>query len=172
MFFHAFWHTTFHHASITCCSIPGSVHLNSVKATLSRINQLQRIVSKYRIFQPLISIKGNMRTIFCYHAERCRLIQWNSLAQSDSILIVILGSSQSGLNVYRCAFTGISGCSVENGNCSQLCFPMGSMHVKCSCAMGYELAADGKTCNSAETFLVYSTASGLFSRIDFNRLVK
>lgn len=74
VFFHAFCHTTFHHASITCCSIPGLVHLNLVKATLSRINQLQRIVSKDCIFQPLISIKGNMRTIFCCHAGRCKLI--------------------------------------------------------------------------------------------------
>ena len=55
---------------------------------------------------------------------------------------------------------GASGCSVNNGNCTQLCFPLGSLSVRCACAMGFELAADGKTCKSVDTFLIYSTATG------------
>ncbi|XP_068751456.1 low-density lipoprotein receptor-related protein 1-like isoform X2 [Montipora capricornis] len=54
---------------------------------------------------------------------------------------------------------GSSGCTINNGNCTQLCFPLGSMSIKCACAMGYQLASDGKTCESIDKFLIYSTAT-------------
>lgn len=59
-----------------------------------------------------------------------------------------------------CFVLGSSGCTFNNGNCTQLCFPLGSMSVKCACAIGYHLLADGKTCDSIHTFLIYSTSAG------------
>ena len=49
---------------------------------------------------------------------------------------------------------------MNNGNCTQLCLPLGSTSVSCACAMGFALASDGNTCESVDTFLIYSTATG------------
>ena len=49
---------------------------------------------------------------------------------------------------------------MNNGNCTQLCLPLGSKSLRCACAMGFALASDGKTCQSVDTFLIYSTATG------------
>lgn len=45
-------------------------------------------------------------------------------------------------------------CSINNGNCSHLCFNKPT-HYVCSCPLGLELGKDKRTCIEPEAFLVY-----------------
>ena len=44
-------------------------------------------------------------------------------------------------------YLGSNGCSGSNGGCQQLCLPHNLGH-SCLCTAGFELGADGRTCNS------------------------
>ena len=51
-------------------------------------------------------------------------------------------------NTFFYAFKGALAdlCQLDNGGCSQVCYNLCNLKVKCSCWPGYTLAYDGKTC--------------------------
>uniref|UniRef100_A0A8C7X7I9 Low density lipoprotein receptor-related protein 1Bb n=1 Tax=Oryzias sinensis TaxID=183150 RepID=A0A8C7X7I9_9TELE len=52
-------------------------------------------------------------------------------------------------------------CQVNNGGCSQLCFPTSETTRSCSCTLGYNLRSDRTTCEGVDSFLMYSIHEGI-----------
>uniref|UniRef100_A0A6Q2Z9X6 EGF-like domain-containing protein n=1 Tax=Esox lucius TaxID=8010 RepID=A0A6Q2Z9X6_ESOLU len=52
-------------------------------------------------------------------------------------------------------------CQVDNGGCSQLCFPTSENTRSCSCTVGYNLRTDRVSCEGIESFLIYSVHEGV-----------
>ncbi|XP_071823394.1 prolow-density lipoprotein receptor-related protein 1-like isoform X3 [Apostichopus japonicus] len=58
----------------------------------------------------------------------------------------------------------VNECSINNGGCSQLCFPIptGDTSRACACTAGYSvLETDGTTCVGVEKFVMFSTLSSI-----------
>lgn len=69
----------------------------------------------------------------------------------------------SALRVYNASSQfGANACSINNGDCSQLCIPTNSTHRTCKCTMGYSLNALNETeCSSKDLFLIFSNNLGM-----------
>lgn len=69
----------------------------------------------------------------------------------------------SALRVYNASSqVGTNACSVNNGDCSQLCIPTNATHRTCKCTMGYSLSPVNKTeCFGKDLFLIYSNNLGM-----------
>uniref|UniRef100_A0A669BG50 LDL receptor related protein 1B n=1 Tax=Oreochromis niloticus TaxID=8128 RepID=A0A669BG50_ORENI len=52
-------------------------------------------------------------------------------------------------------------CQVNNGGCSQLCFPTSENTRSCSCTVGYNLRSDRTSCEGVDSFLMYSIHEGI-----------
>jgi low density lipoprotein receptor-related protein 5/6 len=62
-----------------------------------------------------------------------------------------------GLKAIRLGNTsGTNLCSINNGDCSQLCFYRHNKTKTCACQLGYELTRDRRTCVKPNTFLLYT----------------
>ncbi|XP_044106639.1 coagulation factor X-like isoform X2 [Neovison vison] len=102
---------------------------------------------------------------------------WNKYADGDqceSSPCQNEGRCKDGLGEYTCAcLEGYEGkncelsmrklCSVDNGGCEQFCREEQSS-VVCSCASGYVLADNGKSCVSTEPFPCGKTTTGRSKR--------
>lgn len=60
--------------------------------------------------------------------------------------------------------SGTNPCQVNNGGCSQLCFPTSENTRSCSCTVGYNLRSDRTSCEGKKCFKVHITFS---ERLDF-----
>eukprot|EP00079_Xenopus_tropicalis_P012610 XP_002939758.2 PREDICTED: prolow-density lipoprotein receptor-related protein 1 [Xenopus tropicalis] len=56
---------------------------------------------------------------------------------------------------------GTNNCSVNNGDCSQLCLPTSETTRSCMCTAGYSLKSGQKTCEGVGSFLLYSVHEGI-----------
>ncbi|XP_043939564.1 prolow-density lipoprotein receptor-related protein 1 [Protopterus annectens] len=56
---------------------------------------------------------------------------------------------------------GANPCSVNNGNCSQLCLPTSETTRSCMCTAGYSLISGQQSCEGVGSFLLYSVHEGL-----------
>uniref|UniRef100_A0A8K9XGV9 EGF-like domain-containing protein n=1 Tax=Oncorhynchus mykiss TaxID=8022 RepID=A0A8K9XGV9_ONCMY len=78
---------------------------------------------------------------------------------------VVLRNKTSGvvhMKVYdREGQRGRNPCQVNNGGCSQLCFPTSENTRSCSCTVGYSLRTDRMSCEGIESFLMYSIHEGI-----------
>ncbi|KAM4699918.1 prolow-density lipoprotein receptor-related protein 1 isoform 2-T2 [Discoglossus pictus] len=57
--------------------------------------------------------------------------------------------------------TGTNKCSVNNGDCSQLCLPTSENTRSCMCTAGYSLKSGQKSCEGVGSFLLYSVHEGI-----------
>ena len=67
------------------------------------------------------------------------------------------------LKVYNASTqVGTNACSINNGNCSQLCVPMNSTNRACKCTMGYSINPSNEVeCLGKDTFLILSYNLGM-----------
>ncbi|KAL7989902.1 hypothetical protein Chor_012568 [Crotalus horridus] len=56
---------------------------------------------------------------------------------------------------------GINPCSVNNGECSQLCLPTSDTTRSCMCTAGYSLKSGQQSCEGVGSFLLYSVHEGI-----------
>ncbi|CAH2224426.1 prolow-density lipo receptor-related 1 [Pelobates cultripes] len=56
---------------------------------------------------------------------------------------------------------GTNNCSVNNGDCSQLCLPTSATTRTCMCTAGYSLRSGQQTCEGVGSFLLYSVHEGI-----------
>ncbi|KAG8452515.1 hypothetical protein GDO86_004341 [Hymenochirus boettgeri] len=56
---------------------------------------------------------------------------------------------------------GTNNCSVNNGDCSQLCLPTSEYTRTCMCTAGYSLKSGQHTCEGVGSFLLYSVHEGI-----------
>uniref|UniRef100_A0A672YZS6 EGF-like domain-containing protein n=1 Tax=Sphaeramia orbicularis TaxID=375764 RepID=A0A672YZS6_9TELE len=56
---------------------------------------------------------------------------------------------------------GRNPCQINNGGCSQLCFPTSENTRSCSCTVGYNLRSDRMSCEGVDSFLMYSIHEGI-----------
>ncbi|XP_075055508.1 prolow-density lipoprotein receptor-related protein 1 [Mixophyes fleayi] len=56
---------------------------------------------------------------------------------------------------------GTNNCSVNNGDCSQLCLPTSPTTRSCMCTAGYSLRSGQQTCEGVGSFLLYSVHEGI-----------
>ncbi|XP_071495091.1 low-density lipoprotein receptor-related protein 1-like [Diadema antillarum] len=73
-------------------------------------------------------------------------------------MLTNVGLSIKDIHVYstkRQPGSSLNPCSVNNGNCSQLCFYLGGTNHTCACAHG-TVAEDGRNCEEHEAYMLYS----------------
>ena len=58
-------------------------------------------------------------------------------------------------------------CQLNNGGCSQVCYNLCNLKVKCGCWPGYTLAYDGKTCTGKKSYRSFLFLLFLFSSFFF-----
>ncbi|XP_043929607.1 low-density lipoprotein receptor-related protein 1B, partial [Protopterus annectens] len=56
---------------------------------------------------------------------------------------------------------GTNRCTVNNGDCTQLCLPTSEVSRTCLCTVGYNLKRDRKSCQGVESFVMYSVHEGI-----------
>ncbi|XP_066473947.1 prolow-density lipoprotein receptor-related protein 1 [Tiliqua scincoides] len=56
---------------------------------------------------------------------------------------------------------GTNPCSVNNGDCSQLCLPTSESTRSCMCTAGYSLKSEQQSCEGVGSFLLYSVHEGI-----------
>ncbi|XP_048343554.1 LOW QUALITY PROTEIN: prolow-density lipoprotein receptor-related protein 1 [Sphaerodactylus townsendi] len=56
---------------------------------------------------------------------------------------------------------GTNPCSVNNGDCSQLCLPISENARSCMCTAGYSLKSEQQSCEGVGSFLLYSVHEGI-----------
>uniref|UniRef100_A0A8C5NES4 EGF-like domain-containing protein n=1 Tax=Gouania willdenowi TaxID=441366 RepID=A0A8C5NES4_GOUWI len=56
---------------------------------------------------------------------------------------------------------GQNPCQLNNGGCSQLCFPTSESTRSCFCTVGYNLRSDRSSCEGVDSFLMYSIHEGI-----------
>ncbi|ETE71786.1 Low-density lipoprotein receptor-related protein 1, partial [Ophiophagus hannah] len=56
---------------------------------------------------------------------------------------------------------GVNPCSVNNGECSQLCLPTSDTTRSCMCTAGYSLKSGQQSCEGVGSFLLYSVHEGI-----------
>uniref|UniRef100_A0A8C5HWA1 EGF-like domain-containing protein n=1 Tax=Gouania willdenowi TaxID=441366 RepID=A0A8C5HWA1_GOUWI len=56
---------------------------------------------------------------------------------------------------------GKNPCQLNNGGCSQLCFPTSESTRSCFCTVGYNLRSDRSSCEGVDSFLMYSIHEGI-----------
>uniref|UniRef100_A0A670IUS4 LDL receptor related protein 1 n=1 Tax=Podarcis muralis TaxID=64176 RepID=A0A670IUS4_PODMU len=56
---------------------------------------------------------------------------------------------------------GTNPCSVNNGDCSQLCLPTSETTRSCMCTAGYSLKSGQQSCEGVGSFLLYSVHEGI-----------
>uniref|UniRef100_A0A8C4Z0G3 EGF-like domain-containing protein n=1 Tax=Gadus morhua TaxID=8049 RepID=A0A8C4Z0G3_GADMO len=57
--------------------------------------------------------------------------------------------------------TGTNRCSINNGDCSQLCLPTSAVSRACMCTAGYSLRSGQQSCEGVGSFLLYSVHEGI-----------
>ncbi|KAJ8403984.1 hypothetical protein AAFF_G00343340 [Aldrovandia affinis] len=57
--------------------------------------------------------------------------------------------------------TGTNLCSINNGDCSQLCLPTSPSTRACMCTAGYSLRSGQRSCEGVGSFLLYSVHEGI-----------
>ncbi|CAL8335883.1 unnamed protein product [Lota lota] len=57
--------------------------------------------------------------------------------------------------------TGTNLCSINNGECSQLCLPTSPVTRACMCTAGYSLRSGQQSCEGVGSFLLYSVHEGI-----------
>uniref|UniRef100_A0A8K9V081 EGF-like domain-containing protein n=1 Tax=Oncorhynchus mykiss TaxID=8022 RepID=A0A8K9V081_ONCMY len=91
--------------------------------------------------------------------------QLGTVNKRDGRTPVVLRNKTSGvvyMKVYdREGQRGRNPCQVNNGGCSQLCFPTSENTRSCSCTVGYNLRTDRMSCEGIESFLMYSIHEGI-----------
>ncbi|KAG7252191.1 hypothetical protein CRUP_006530, partial [Coryphaenoides rupestris] len=94
--------------------------------------------------------------------ESAQLVLGNN---RDGRNLVVLRNKTSGvvhIKVYdREGQQGRNLCQVNNGGCSQLCFPTSENSRSCSCTVGYNLRTDRMSCEGVDSFLMYSIHKGI-----------
>ncbi|KAI4806135.1 hypothetical protein KUCAC02_010715 [Chaenocephalus aceratus] len=91
--------------------------------------------------------------------------QLGTVTKRDGRNPVILRNKTSGvvhMKVYdREGQKGRNQCQINNGGCSQLCFPTSENTRSCSCTVGYNLRSDRMSCEGVDSFLMYSIHEGI-----------
>uniref|UniRef100_A0AAV2K5L6 EGF-like domain-containing protein n=1 Tax=Knipowitschia caucasica TaxID=637954 RepID=A0AAV2K5L6_KNICA len=91
--------------------------------------------------------------------------QLGTVTKRDGRNPVVLRNKTSGvvhMKVYdREGQKGRNPCQVNNGGCSQLCFPTSENSRSCSCTVGYNLRSDRMSCEGVDSFLMYSIHEGI-----------
>ncbi|XP_078716677.1 prolow-density lipoprotein receptor-related protein 1-like isoform X3 [Lampetra fluviatilis] len=92
--------------------------------------------------------------------------QLGTCSKRDGSNAVVLRNSTANvmhLRVYdRDLQKGTNPCSVNNGNCAQLCLPSSETVRTCRCTAGYNLQADQRNCEAGiGAFLLYSVHEGI-----------
>ncbi|MEQ2283123.1 Low-density lipoprotein receptor- protein 1B [Ameca splendens] len=91
--------------------------------------------------------------------------QLGTVTKRDGRNFVVLRNKTSGvvhIKVYdREGQKGRNPCQVNNGGCSQLCFPTSENTRSCSCTVGYNLRSDRSSCEGVDSFLLYSIHEGI-----------
>uniref|UniRef100_A0A8C7IEQ3 EGF-like domain-containing protein n=1 Tax=Oncorhynchus kisutch TaxID=8019 RepID=A0A8C7IEQ3_ONCKI len=91
--------------------------------------------------------------------------QLGTVNKRDGRTPVVLRNKTSGvvyMKVYdREGQRGRNPCQVNNGGCSQLCFPTSENTRSCSCTVGYNLRTDRMSCEGIESLLMYSIHEGI-----------
>uniref|UniRef100_A0AAX7U7X7 EGF-like domain-containing protein n=1 Tax=Astatotilapia calliptera TaxID=8154 RepID=A0AAX7U7X7_ASTCA len=88
-----------------------------------------------------------------------------TVTKRDGRNLVVLRNKTGGvvhMKVYdRDSQKGRNQCQVNNGGCSQLCFPTSENTRSCSCTVGYNLRSDRTSCEGVDSFLMYSIHEGI-----------
>uniref|UniRef100_A0A672Z036 EGF-like domain-containing protein n=1 Tax=Sphaeramia orbicularis TaxID=375764 RepID=A0A672Z036_9TELE len=75
------------------------------------------------------------------------------------------GSALAVMGEWKCGritcLTRRNPCQINNGGCSQLCFPTSENTRSCSCTVGYNLRSDRMSCEGVDSFLMYSIHEGI-----------
>ncbi|KAM9364417.1 LOW QUALITY PROTEIN: low-density lipoprotein receptor-related protein 1B-like [Pholidichthys leucotaenia] len=91
--------------------------------------------------------------------------QLGTVTKRDGRNLVALRNKTSGvvhMKVYdREGQKGRNPCQINNGGCSQLCFPTSESTRSCSCTVGYNLRSDRTSCEGVDSFLMYSIHEGI-----------
>uniref|UniRef100_A0A8C6V0R7 Low density lipoprotein receptor-related protein 1Bb n=1 Tax=Neogobius melanostomus TaxID=47308 RepID=A0A8C6V0R7_9GOBI len=91
--------------------------------------------------------------------------QLGTVTKRDGRNPVVLRNKTSGvvhMKVYdREGQKGENLCQINNGGCSQLCFPTSENSRSCSCTVGYNLRSDRMSCEGVDSFLMYSIHEGI-----------
>uniref|UniRef100_A0A8D2ZZH8 EGF-like domain-containing protein n=1 Tax=Scophthalmus maximus TaxID=52904 RepID=A0A8D2ZZH8_SCOMX len=91
--------------------------------------------------------------------------QLGTVTKRDGRNLVILRNKTNGvvhMKVYdREGQKGKNPCQINNGGCSQLCFPTSENTRSCSCTVGYNLRSDRMSCEGVDSFLMYSIHEGI-----------
>uniref|UniRef100_A0A8C6V3R4 Low density lipoprotein receptor-related protein 1Bb n=1 Tax=Neogobius melanostomus TaxID=47308 RepID=A0A8C6V3R4_9GOBI len=97
--------------------------------------------------------------------------QLGTVTKRDGRNPVVLRNKTSGvvhMKVYdregqkgECVGTRRNLCQINNGGCSQLCFPTSENSRSCSCTVGYNLRSDRMSCEGVDSFLMYSIHEGI-----------
>ncbi|CAB1328019.1 unnamed protein product, partial [Coregonus sp. 'balchen'] len=93
------------------------------------------------------------------------LAQLGTISKRGGLDMVVLRNKTTGIvhmKMYdKDSQTGRNLCQVNNGGCSQLCFPTSESTRSCSCAVGYNLHSDRMSCEGIGSFLMYSVHEGI-----------
>uniref|UniRef100_A0A3P9A5H3 EGF-like domain-containing protein n=1 Tax=Esox lucius TaxID=8010 RepID=A0A3P9A5H3_ESOLU len=93
------------------------------------------------------------------------LAQVGTVRKTDGLDIVVLRNKTTGIvhmKMYdKDSQSGRNLCQVNNGGCSQLCFPTSDSTRGCSCTTGYSLHSDRMSCKGIGSFLMYSIHEGI-----------
>ncbi|XP_028834761.1 low-density lipoprotein receptor-related protein 1B-like isoform X2 [Denticeps clupeoides] len=93
------------------------------------------------------------------------LAQLGTVNKRDGRNVAIMRNKTTGvvhMKVYdREMQKGRNPCQVNNGGCSQLCFPTSESTRSCSCTVGYSLKSDRMSCEGVGSFLLYSVHEGI-----------
>ncbi|KAI5724237.1 hypothetical protein M8J77_000155 [Diaphorina citri] len=95
--------------------------------------------------------------------QRRSIDRVNKITGNDREVIIEPLANIMGLKAIGNSYPQVSNpCARANGNCSHLCFYLGSGAFKCACQIGYELSPrDNRTCFIPEAFLVMSRSDSI-----------
>ncbi|XP_039622095.1 coagulation factor IX-like [Polypterus senegalus] len=77
----------------------------------------------------------------------------------------------TGYQGKNCELENIKRCNLDNGGCMHFCTAVSQTQVNCSCAMGYKLEEDGKTCTSEVPFPCGRLGETVSKRLNVRTLI-
>ncbi|KAJ8003649.1 hypothetical protein DPEC_G00150520 [Dallia pectoralis] len=93
------------------------------------------------------------------------LAQMGTVRKTDKLDIEVLRNKTTGIvhmKMYdKDSQSGRNLCQVDNGGCSQLCFPTSDGTRSCFCTTGYSLHSDRVSCKGIGSFLMYLIHEGI-----------
>uniref|UniRef100_H3DAP4 LDL receptor related protein 1 n=1 Tax=Tetraodon nigroviridis TaxID=99883 RepID=H3DAP4_TETNG len=84
---------------------------------------------------------------------------WKVLRNSTSPMMHMKIYNETVQEVF--VFPGTNLCSINNGDCSQLCLPTSPTTRACMCTAGYSLRTGQQSCEGVGSFLLYSVHEGI-----------